>query len=214
MQTIAFVSSKGGTGKSTLAASIAVAAMQAGEKPYLIDMDPQGSLAAWGGRRQADDPPVDRVEAGRLPDALAGLAGAGFTLAVIDTAGVDNVTTAAAMRAADLALIPARPSTLDLEAARPTLSALTRLGRPYSFVLNSCPPGRNGRLEDASRALGLLGVLAVPPIVQRADHVDALGHGLGVTELEPEGKAAQEIAALWTWIRRRLEQPHVETSVA
>ena len=92
MRTIVFASAKGGVGKSTLAASLGVAAMQAcGQKTYLIDMDGQGSLYAWGTRRTADDPPVDKIDAVRLPGALAGLAGAGYTLAIIDTAGVDNV---------------------------------------------------------------------------------------------------------------------------
>jgi chromosome partitioning protein len=214
MRTVVFASAKGGVGKSTLAASLGVAALQAGERPYLIDMDPQGSLFAWGARRAADDPPVDRIDAARLPGALAGLATAGYTLAIIDTAGVDNVAASAAMRAANLVIIPARPSTLDLEASRPTMAALARLDRPYAFVLNACAAGRSSRLEDASRALALLGVLAMPPIVQRADHVDALGLGLGVTEM-PDSKAAVEIAALWQWINRRMEEPNnVEAAVA
>jgi chromosome partitioning protein len=149
-----------------------------------------------------------------LPSALAGLAGAGYSLAIIDTAGVDSVAASAAMRAADLVIIPARPSTLDLEASRPTLAALARLDRPYAFVLNACAAGRSSRLEDASRALSLLGVLAIPPIVQRADHVDALGLGQGVTELAGDGKAAAEMAALWAWINRRMEEPNVEAAVA
>ena len=117
------------------------------------------------------------------------------------------------MRAADLVVIPARPSTLDLEASRPTMAALARLDRPYAFVLNACAAGRSFRIEDASRALALLGVLAIPPIVQRADHVDAIGLGLGVTEMD-DSKAAAEIVALWTWINRRMEEPNVEKAVA
>jgi chromosome partitioning protein len=214
MRTITFASAKGGSGKSTLSASLGVAAMQAGERPYLIDMDPQGSLAAWGSRRASDDPPVDRIDAARLPNALLGLASAGYTLAIIDTAGVDSVAASAAMKAADLVVIPARPSTLDLEASRPTLAALARLDRPYCFVLNACPAGRVARIEDASRALSLLGVLAVPPIVQRADHVDAIGLGLGVTEMKTDGKAGAEMVALWTWINRRMEGQNVEKAVA
>ena len=117
------------------------------------------------------------------------------------------------MRAADLVVIPARPSVLDLEASRPTMAALARLDRAYCFVLNACAAGRNSRLEDASRALSLLGVLATPPIVQRADHVDAIGLGLSVTEMD-DSKAAAEIAALWQWIDRRMEEPNVEAAVA
>jgi chromosome partitioning protein len=205
MRTIAFAASKGGTGKTSLACSLAVAAMESGERPFLIDLDPQGSLIAWGNRRTAETPPVDRIDPARLAAAVSGLAGAGYTLAVIDSAGIDTAASSAAMTVADLTMIPARPSTLDLEGARPTIAALTRLDRPYAFVLNACPPGRSARLEDAGRALGLLGVLALPPVVQRADHVDAIGLGLGVTEHGPEGKAADEVRALWHWIKRRME---------
>jgi chromosome partitioning protein len=122
-------------------------------------------------------------------------------VAIIDTPGLDTPATAAAMRAADLSLIPARASTLDLEATRPTLAALARLDRRYAFVLNACPAGRSGRIADASRALSLLGVLA-PAMVQRMEHVDAVGLGLGVTELG--GKAADETNALWAWIKQRI----------
>jgi chromosome partitioning protein len=44
-----------------------------------------------------------------------------------------------------------------------------------------------------------MGVLALPYVVQRNDHQDALGAGLGVTEFDPRGKAAQEIRELWLW---------------
>ena len=196
---------KGGCGKTTLAASIAVAAQESGEKVFVIDMDPQGTMVSWGDRRQADEPAVDRITPDKLAAALKGLEGAGYTLAVIDTQGVDTAATAAAMRVADLSLIPARPSALDIEAARPTMGALSRLGRPYAFVLNQCPVGRTSRPSDASKALSLLGVLAQPFVAQRADHQDAIGLGLGVTELDPNGKAAEEINQLWHWAKRRME---------
>jgi chromosome partitioning protein len=217
MQVIAFAASKGGVGKTTLAASLAIAAMEAPDaRPFLIDLDPQGSLTAWGKRREAEAPPVDRIDPARLAAAVQGLAGADYTLAIIDTAGVDSAATAAAMAIADLTLIPARPSTLDIEGARPTLAALARLNRPYAFVLNACPPGRSYRLDDAGRALGLLGALATPPIVQRATHVDAIGLGLGVTEHAADSKAADEMRALWRWIARTIgtEAPHDKATTA
>ena len=88
---------KGGTGKSTLAASVAVAAEEAGERVFLIDLDPQSSLRNWSKRRQADTPPVDTVEPNKLADALTGLNDAKYTLAIIDTAGQDTAATAAAI---------------------------------------------------------------------------------------------------------------------
>jgi chromosome partitioning protein len=214
MRTIALASAKGGSGKTTLAIALGIAAMEDGERPYMIDLDPQGSLRNWHGRRRQDDPPVDRIDAARLGAAIAGLPGHGFTLAIIDTVGIETAATTEAMRAADLTLVPCRPSTLDLEAARPTLTALMRIGASYALVLNACPPGRSARLEDASRALSILGVLASPPIVQRADHMDAVGSGLGPTELDPAGKAAAEARELWRWIKRRTSHGEAEKAVA
>ncbi|MDB5595885.1 MAG: parA [Hyphomicrobiales bacterium] len=100
------------------------------------------------------------------------------------------------MREADLSLIPARPSALDIEAARPTMGALMRLSRPYGFVLNQCPTGRTPTGRRIEGAVSLLGVLALPFIVQRADHQDAIGLGLGVAELDPDSKAAELINQL------------------
>jgi chromosome partitioning protein len=63
MRTIALVNAKGGVGKSSLTASLGVAAMEAGEKVFLIDMDAQQSLFRWGERREAAEPAVDGGQA-------------------------------------------------------------------------------------------------------------------------------------------------------
>jgi hypothetical protein len=93
--------------------------------------------------------------------------------AALDTPGLDTPATAAAMRVADLSLIPARASTLDLEATRPTLAALARLDRAYAFILNSCPAGRSSRMADARpRSQGPLptsACTAVCPQLAKAD---------------------------------------------
>ncbi len=81
---------KGGTGKTTLAASLAVAAAQAGERVTALDLDPQGSLAGWGALRERNAVAVDRIqpwEIGQLPEILDLLGQQGTTLAVLDTAG-------------------------------------------------------------------------------------------------------------------------------
>ena len=49
-------------------------------------------------------------------------------------------------------------------------------------------------------ALNAAGMLALPYIVERNDHQDALGSGFGVTEFAPDGKAAAEIRSLWLWV--------------
>lgn len=204
MKTVAFVNQKGGVGKTSLAASLAVAAQEAGERVFVVDLDPQGSLMGWAGRRQADTPAVDRITPDKLPAALSALRVEGYTIIVIDTPGLDSAGTSVAMSLADLCIIPARASVLDIEASRSTLAALSRLGRPYAFVLNCAPVGRTNRPLDAARALTLMGVLSAVSIAMRSDHMDAIALGLGVTEFNTTGKAADEIRQLWAWIVKRL----------
>jgi chromosome partitioning protein len=132
------------------------------------------------------------------------------TLTIIDTAAGDNDVTTAAIRAADLCLIPARPSPADIEAALPTLGVVRNLDKPFAFILNQTPV-RGNRIDDASAALSekavslnLMGVLALPYIVLRNDHQDALGAGLAVTEYALNGKSAEEIGELWQWVAKKL----------
>jgi chromosome partitioning protein len=218
MLTVAFVTQKGGAGKTTMAASLAVAAAAVGEKVIALDLDPQGSLASWGERREGQGPsfegltverfPADKVK--QLAAILPALQRKGFTVAVLDTAGVDNATTHVAMQAADLCLMPARPSRLDIEATGATFRAVVRMGKRVAFVLNQCPPmPRSSRSLEAAAGLRLLGVLADPMMSARADFQDAMAAGLGVTEYAPEGKAAQEAKALWDWVKKELRGSHV-----
>lgn len=209
MRTIALVTQKGGAGKTTLAASLAVAAAEAGEVVVALDLDPQGSLSAWAGDRTASVPVVDAVAGvrlGQLPSILTSLAKRGFTIAVLDCPGIASTATNHAMSVADLCLIPARPTRLDIRATKPTIEALMGLKRTFAFILNQCPPqARSTRASEAALGLSLLGVLAEPAIAQRADYQDAMAAGLGVTEYAPAGKAAAEISALWAWINKRMK---------
>ena len=204
MKVVALVTQKGGTGKTTLAVSLAAAAAEAGEKVLALDFDPQGSLAAWGQQREAATPHVEQFPAAKvaqLPTALAAVAKRGFTVAILDTAGADTPVTHAAMTAADLCLVPLRPTRLDGLAVGPTVQAILRLHKPFAFVLTQCSTvPHNARASEMAAGLRTLGVLAEPLIYQRADHQDAFAAGQGVTEYAPKGKAAEEIRALWGWI--------------
>ncbi|MBA9061591.1 MULTISPECIES: ParA family protein [Methylobacterium] len=212
LRVLALAVQKGGTGKTTLAASLAVAAAEAGEQVTALDLDPQGSLAGWGALRksdrgsdrESDAVAVDRIqpwEMGQLSEILGILAEQGTTLAVLDTAGSASGL-APALKDADFVLMPVRPSRLDIVAARPTLQALVGLGlrERLALVLNQCPPPPSPRTSAYAAQLRALGVLAEPGIIHRVDHQDALATGLGVTEYAPVSPAADEVRALWTWI--------------
>lgn len=213
MRTVALLTQKGGAGKSTLAASLAVAAAGAGEKVIALDLDPQASLVRWGKRREAGHAPntviTEPFEAERLRRLGAiidGLAGAGFTFAVFDTPGADSAAVRLVAESVDLCLLPVRPTRLDLEATAATFRTAYLARRNAAFVLNQCPPtNRSARSSEAAKELSRLGVLAEPTISARIDFQDAMAAGLGVTEHAGAGRAAQEIEALWSWIRLQLE---------
>jgi chromosome partitioning protein len=205
MRTIAFVTQKGGSGKSTLAASLGVAAMEAGERVFMLDMDPQRSLMSWAEMRGRDDPAVEAVTAGRLASTLAALEENGFTLAIIDTPGVEGAASVAAMKSADLNIIPARPNVFDLWASETTRKALKEHRADFVFALNQCPPAQQtARIEQGAEALEAMGGLITPLILTRVDYQEAARAGLGVTELHASGAAADEMRAMWSSIKRRL----------
>ena len=111
MHTIVLATQKGGSGKSTLAIGLALAAKQAGHNVRLIETDPQGTLSNWQGRRGTAEPMVETIyNVGRIESRLEALARGGVTLVVVDTAGGISAVTAAAIRCADLCLIPSRPT--------------------------------------------------------------------------------------------------------
>lgn len=205
MYVVSFVTQKGGSGKSTTAASVAVAAFQQGRRVFMLELDRQGTLSDWTGSRKADEgPDFERIDATVLDKALSTLKAEGYDLAIIDTAGIDSPATNAAMRAADLCLIPCRPTATDLRGCLPTVQSLIRLEKVFAFVLTQCPP-RSPRVDETRTGLAALGLIADPPIVSRADHQDAMAAGIGVTEFNPEGAAAHEIRQLLGWIDKKLE---------
>src|SRR6476646_3108195 len=217
MHTIAFLTQKGGAGKTTLAASLAVAAAGAGEKVIALDLDSQGSLARWAERRKAANAanavvvePFEAERLSRLPAILEGLAGVGFTLAVFDTAGADSAAVRLVTESSHLCLLPARPTRLDVDATAATFRAVFLAKRKAAFVLNQCPPTfRSSRTSDAAQDLTSLGVLAEPMLSTRMDFQDAMARGLGVTEHARQGRATEEVEALWIWTRAQLEStPH------
>ncbi len=203
MHVVALVNQKGGSGKSTLTACLAVAACEAGERVFLIDMDPQKSLTKWGYRRHDKDLPVESVGAAKLGSALAALADRRVTLVLIDTPATDSPAADAAMRSADLCLIPARPTIFDIWSSEVTRGKLKTLSKEYAFVLTQCPAMRESqRVSDGAAALEAMGGLLRPFIGARVDYQEATREGRGVTEID--GKAAEEMRQLWASLQRRL----------
>jgi chromosome partitioning protein len=207
MRTIAFVTQKGGAGKSTLASNISVAAENAGERVFVIDLDPLQSLVKWSKLRGQSDIAVEHIPASKLVKALEALEKKGVTLVVIDAPGEDSENLAAAIRAADLCVIPARPNVFDLWASEVTRAKVKEAGKEYIFLLNQIPPAQqSARVEQGAKALQAMGGLLAPMVSARVDYQEAARHGLGVAELHPSSVAAQEMRELWASVKRRLKK--------
>ena len=201
MLVLAFISQKGGAGKTTLACATAVAAERAGLATVLVDLDPQASASKWNDLRQAATPVVTSAQAARLGPILEAARGSGAELVIIDTAPHAADAALEAARAAKLVLIPCRASAADLTAIGATIDVARLAKRPAVAVLNAAPV-RSALTDQARAAIAGYGIETAPVVVHhRIDHVHAWTNGLTAEEYAPRSKAAAESVALYQWLR-------------
>jgi chromosome partitioning protein len=213
MKVVVLVTQKGGSGKSTVCVSLAVAAQEAKSRVCILEIDKQSTATQWAKERGQAAPEVGQITADRLATTLQRIAAADdYDFVFIDTPGIDSPGTHEAIRLADLCLIPCRPTPADLRGIGPTLAAVHRLEKDFAFVLNQTPP-RSYRVRETEEGLKVLGVLADVRLVMRTDHQDAVGQGKGVTEFNPGGQAATEMRQLWAWVYNRTKDArHVQAA--
>jgi chromosome partitioning protein len=197
MVVIAVSSQKGGSGKTTIAAHLAVRAGAAGHGPVvLIDTDPQGSLAEWWQARVDETPVLATVKPEELAANLAELRSYGTAIAIIDTPPALTGSIEQVIAMADLILIPVRPSPHDLRAAGGTVELARKAGKPFMFIVNSASP-RASITAQAVAALSEHGRVAPVILYQRTEYAASMIDGRTVTETAASGRSAQEIAELW-----------------
>ena len=199
MKTILIAAQKGGSGKTTLTRNLAVAAAENGRNVLCLDLDPQGSLRGWWESREADSPSM--LDRDPLPDVLRTTLDAArerFDLCIIDTPPAASEWLTEALAAADLVLIPVRPSPDDLRAVGTTLAAVNGSDMPFAFVMSQTPRARI--TEEAARVLAQHGRVAPVNIAQRVAYAETGATGQGVTETRDK-KAGAEIAALWHYVK-------------
>ena len=202
MNIIAFCARKGGCGKTTSAASLAICADQqarlfaeAGAPPpliALIDLDPQGCLTKFFNQRDPGGPGPALVETSlrRLATTLNELESMGYTEVFLDCPPGHGAVVDAAMRAATLVIIPCKPSELDLEATKETVQMAVAVGAPYRVLLND-GTFRTRSMGAARTALLSLDLPLLSVVHHRVDTM--LSSGLTVTERLPGSTAAAEI---------------------
>lgn len=200
MITISLLGQKGGTGKTTVALGLAVAAFRAGKVVAVIDLDPQASAANWKDRRADDNPAVVSAQSSRLKQTLAAAEEMGAEIVIIDTAGRSDDSALNAARFADLVLIPTRTNIVELEVL-PAASDILRLaGNPPAFVvLNGIHPTANRQATEARELVqSTFGLTCAPThLCHRAAYADAMTTGRTPQELDEDGKAAAELDSLF-----------------
>ncbi len=197
MKTLAIVSQKGGSGKTTIAVHMAVCAARRKLKTAIIDIDPQGSAFQWNASRP-DDQKLDavRANADQLADLLQKAKAGGIDLVIIDTAPHSNAEAAMSARLADFVLIPCRPARFDLDAIASTVDITRAANTPAAVVINAAPRGRLA--GEARAALARKGISVMETVLhQRAAYSHAVIDGRSVHEYEPDGAAAAEIEELY-----------------
>ena len=190
---------KGGAGKTMLAANLA-AAMAAGRRVCLLDIDPQRSLKRWHEIRGRSAKPLaaigfSDVSGWRLRAELDRLT-ASHDAVIIDTPPQVDTEAKLAIRAAGLVLVPLQPSPPDLWAAQATVQLAQAEKRPLRLVLNRAPASSRLRAQVEQEAAAAGYVLLASAIGNRAGFANAFALGLGVTEASPKSQAAAELLAV------------------
>jgi chromosome partitioning protein len=208
VKVIVAASQKGGSGKTTLVRSLAVAAEARHAPVVMLDTDPQGSLTSWYNRRAAETPQLAQLGSRSAKEALEQLQDAGAKLVLVDTPPSVHPFVQGLIEAADLVLVPVRPSPDDLGAIGPTLELIEAAGRPFAFVITQAKP-RARLAAEALRVLAEHGRVAPAIIGDRADYPLAAVSGLVVTESAAGSKAALEVLDLLGFVERQISTKRV-----
>jgi chromosome partitioning protein len=200
MKTIAIISQKGGSGKTTIAVHLAVCASQQNLKTAILDTDlPQACAFEWNEARGEGRLNAVKAQAGQLAGYLAKAEANGLDLAIIDTAGKSEGDSAIAAALADMVLIPSRPYRFDLRSIRSTLKIVKLAGNSSSYVIfNAAPRGNlaartSEALKKSNPEIKVIDVV----MRHRAAYCHSIADGRSVHEYEPDGDAAEEIDNLY-----------------
>lgn len=197
---IAVLNQKGGSGKTTIASNLAHALSLDKHKVLLVDSDPQGSLRDWNEANDAEILPVVGLDRETLPKDLKAVSG-GYDFVIIDGAPQIAKMSAAAVKAADLVIIPVQPSPYDIWACADLVDIVTARqevtdGKPPAYFLISRVIKNtklSGEIKTALEEYELPVLKA--STTQRVAYPTTASEGLTVFK-DPNSEAAKEISAI------------------
>ncbi len=194
---ITIAQQKGGAGKTTVAAHLALAAHALGKRVALVDIDPQGSLSRWFQLREGQDSglTLSTVTGWRGSAEVERLARE-HDIVILDSPPHAQTDAKMAIRAGHLIVVPIQPSPLDFWATLPTLELAKAERRPLLLVLNRVP-ARSTLADEIIEQIRQLGAgLARTKLVSSGAFATSMATGRTVTETAPKGVAARQVMKL------------------
>jgi chromosome partitioning protein len=204
MKVFVISSQKGGVGKTTLTLNLGCAAASvAKNKVAVLDLDPQQSLTQWQKRRSALPDSalrfplrIQTLDRKDLLSALYDLKTADYTHVLIDMPPVKKQWMKTVFSAADLVVVPLKPSPFDMDSGFATYQDVVGEHRPVCWVFNGVLP--NSKLiRPVFNEIGKNMDVCRTVVHERVDFVMSAGGGESVLEYSPESKSAAEVLALW-----------------
>lgn len=206
MQIISIIGQKGGTGKTTVAISLAVQCVKNNKSCVVIDLDPQASASNWGDRRGnlqgGLEPFVISTQASRLSNVLKTANDQGVDFVIIDTPGKSTDTSIAATKVADKVIIPIQPNIFDTETLGNVKDILMLSNNKANgiVVINKAQSNSKRHIQAIDISLSMGFEIAPTILFQRSDHIKASDTGLSAFEINQKGKASKEICALYDYV--------------
>ncbi|WP_298439048.1 division plane positioning ATPase MipZ [uncultured Ferrimonas sp.] len=216
---------KGGSGKSCLAQNLAVyLQVECRLGLMVVDCDPQRTTSKWIQSRNENSAltKINCVQMyGKIRDDLLSLNNH-YECIIIDCGGQDSVALRAALSVANFALLPLRPKRRDLQTLEHVddLISNSQMFNPNlesAFVLTQCPslPNQVKRILEARDVCQSWGYRVLKGLTyQRNIYDDSEEAGCSVLELEPKGKAANELRQIFNELLHQENQRAIEISYA
>lgn len=195
---ITLAQQKGGAGKTTVAAHLAVACALGGKSVAVLDTDPQGSLGQWFEHREKTMGPEEidlifRTASGWGARREARALARDHDVVVLDTPPKSDLELRPSLEAANLVVIPVQPTPVDLWATEPTLAMVDKVGSHALLILNRVVHGTLLGVEIA-RALSAMGhKVSTTELGSRVAFAASMGEGRTAMETHPNSAAAAEV---------------------
>ncbi|KAF8818056.1 ParA family protein [Rickettsia endosymbiont of Cardiosporidium cionae] len=201
MQVIVICNKKVGVGKSTCTALLSLAAVRDNKKVILIDLDPQKTLEKWWNKRKELTPCLADVSTENFSSKIELMEREGFDYVFIDTLGDLSNIPHEAIKFANLAIIPCKPTSTDLEAIGRTISMVKEAKKNFIFVLCQAI-SRSNIMFKAASILSEYGIVAPTVMINRIAYVTSMHTASCVSKFSDI--AGSEIQQIWEFIKNKL----------